>query len=85
MKTKAIGAVYVSECQSAQGSAQVGAQLKTMKDQVSNEIEKFEDEVEESEKQIADAMKKLNVEKAGRFPRAGFLLLFRNPINTPNL
>ena len=37
-----------------------------MKDQVSNEIEKFEDEVEESEKQIADAMKKLNAEKTGK-------------------
>ena len=66
MKTKAIGAVYVSECHSEQGSAQMGAQLKTMKDQVSNEIEKFEDEVEKSEKQIADAMKKLNAEKTGK-------------------
>lgn len=63
MQTKESGAVYVSECQSSSGSTQVQSQLKAMKDKVDNDLEDFQDEMEESEKQVADALKKLEEHK----------------------
>ena len=67
MQTKHAGAVYVSECQSPKGSAQIQSQLKGMRDQVNNELEDFEEDVKESEKQITDALKKINEQKDSKF------------------
>jgi len=64
MQTKGVGAVYSSECQSAKGSSQLQNQLKTMKDQVNNELNEFENEVKENEQQIADTLKKIQAQKA---------------------
>jgi len=67
MQTKHTGAVYLSECQSPKGSAQIQLQMKAMKDQVNSKLKDFENEMKHSEKQIADALKKMNGQKDGKF------------------
>ena len=63
MHTKKPGSVYISECSSPKGSAQVEAQLKNIENKITNDLDGFAKKAKENEKKLQDAMKKFEAEK----------------------